>query len=339
VLPDVIDDRGEILLMRINTRAEIRELALFGDVTRRLGDSVELTLGGRLYRVTSGGTVKFSGVLGATQPSRDGELQEDGFNPKASLLWHATDDITLYTSASKGFRAGGIQPGYNLSPTATQPPDFFKSDTIWSYEAGVRTDWFGGALHFDLTGFFTDWKNAQTFQLGNNGLTSYIDNAGGVESKGIELALQTRLPWGFMLDATASWTDAVTTEPFTAQDGTVVAPGQEWTFAPRFQSAETLSWMGAVQDWMLNASVTHSFLGKAWSALEDSQRRPIFDYQQVDLQFGVANPALRWLPEFAFIVNNLTDERGVANQFDGGRYVDVTYIRPRAYTLRLSTHF
>ena len=339
LLPDIIDERGEILLARLHTNVEITELALFGDLTRRFGDSVELTVGGRLYRVNSGGTVVSTGVLGPLIPDRDGELQEQGFNPKASLLWHITDSIKFYTAASKGFRAGGIQPGLDILPSGPPPPEFFRSDTIWSYEAGLRTDWFGGAMHIDVTAFFTDWKDPQTFQLGNNGLTSYIDNAGGVESKGIEASLQTLLPWGFMLNAAASWTDTVTTEPFTAQDGSVVEPGQDWTFAPHFQSAATLAWAGNVSDWDLNGSVTHSFLGKAWSSLEDANRRQIFDFNQFDLQFGLANPSLRWLPELSFLVNNLADERGVANQFDGGSYVDVTYIRPRAYTLRLSSRF
>ena len=336
---EIVDDRGEVLLIRINTQAEIRELALFGDLTRRIGESIELTLGGRLYRITSGGKVNFGGALGPTQPPRDGELKEQGFNPKVSLLWHALEDIRLFAAVSQGFRAGGIQPGYRIVPTNPAPPEFFKSDTILSYEAGVRSDWFEGAMHLDLTAFFTDWKDAQAFQVGNSGLTSYIDNAGGVESKGIEAALQTLLPWGFMFNAAVSVTDTVTTEPFTAQDGSVVPPGREWTFAPQFQSAATLAWNGTASDWGVTTSLTHSFLGEAWSGLEDSLRRPIYDFSQWDFQLGLTHLASQWVPEVSFIVNNLTDERGVANQFDGGSYVDVTYIRPRAYTLRLTTRF
>ncbi|AXQ28578.1 hypothetical protein D0B54_07725 [Solimonas sp. K1W22B-7] len=340
---DLIAEDGSLVLARIRTDAEIREMALFGDITRRLGDSVELSVGGRLYRTTSGGSVRQTGLLilasGRSELGIDGELEEQGFNPKVSLLWHASDSIIVYGGASKGFRAGGIQPGYQLVPLARPPPDFFKSDTIWSYEAGLRTDWFGGAMHFDITGFFTDWKDPQVFQLGNNGLTSYIDNAGGVESQGVEMALQTLLPYGFMLSVSGSWTDTVTTKPFLAQDGSTVAPGQEWPFAPHLQTAATLGYMGNVGGWDLNASVTHSFLGKAYSSLEDDQKQAIFDFQQLDLQFGVANPSLRWLPEVSFLVNNALDERGVANQFQGGGYVDVTYIRPRAYTLRLSGNF
>ncbi|HSW14017.1 MAG TPA: TonB-dependent receptor [Solimonas sp.] len=340
---DLIAEDGSLVLARIRTNAEIREMALFGDITRRLGESVELSVGGRLYRTTSGGSVRQTGllILASGQPEQgiDGELEEQGFNPKVSLLWHASDSIIVYGGASKGFRAGGIQPGYQLNPAGQSSPDFFKSDTIWSYEAGLRTDWFEGAMHFDITAFFTDWKDPQVFQLGTNGLTSYIDNAGGVESKGVEMALQTLLPYGFMLSVSGSWTDTVTTKPFTAQDGSTVAPGQEWPFAPHLQTAATLAYTGNVRDWDLSASVTHSFLGKAWSSLEDSQKQEIFDFQQIDLQFGVANPALRWLPEVSFLVNNALDERGVANQFRGGTYVDVTYLRPRAFTLRLSGNF
>src|SRR3546814_4595868 len=63
-------------------------------------------------------------------------------------------------------------------------PETFKSDTLWNYEAGIRTQFFHNTLRVDLTGFLVDWKNPQSLQQDASGLTVYIDNVGGVRSKG-----------------------------------------------------------------------------------------------------------------------------------------------------------
>src|SRR3546814_7809024 len=43
-------------------------------------------------------------------------------------------------------------------------PETFKSDTLWNYEAGIRTQFFHNTLRVDLTGFLVDWKNPQSLQ-------------------------------------------------------------------------------------------------------------------------------------------------------------------------------
>ena len=40
-------------------------------------------------------------------PSSPTHNSEDGFSPKVSLSYQATDDAMVYASASKGFRPGG----------------------------------------------------------------------------------------------------------------------------------------------------------------------------------------------------------------------------------------
>lgn len=347
LLPGVlgaVNPQGEAVLADLAGNVEIDELALFGEVMRRLGEDWELTLGGRLYRTQSGGTVNQSGLLLAAanldpESSINATVKEQGFNPKASLLWRPNDVLTVYTAASEGFRVGGVQPGFQAAASGQPAPDTFKSDTIWNYEAGVRTTSFGGALHFDVTAYYSDWKNPQTFQLGANGLTSFIDNAGGVESKGVEMAVQARLPYGLLLGFAGSRSETVTTKPFTAQDGSIVAPGQAWPFAPKEQIATSLGQLAVLGNWEITSTINYTWLGKARSSLEDAQALEIFDFHQTDLRFALSNPRMRWLPEITFTANNLSDERGVTNHFRGPTYDDVSYIRPRAYTLRLSSSF
>ncbi|HVT36533.1 MAG TPA: TonB-dependent receptor, partial [Nevskiaceae bacterium] len=345
-LAQQIDANGQALLALLETNAEIREYALFGDLTRRLGDSWEVSLGGRLYRTTSQGTARQEGLLLLAinqQPTHliEGTLHEQGFNPKASLMWHAGRDLIAYVSASKGFRVGGVQPGYSAS--GPKAPDFFKSDTLWNYEAGLRTQWFDRQLRADITGFYVTWKNPQTFQLGSSGLSSYLDNAGGVKNHGIEAALQAVLPFGFLLNTSLCWTDTRTSKPFDSQGGEV-APGAQWPFAPHWQTASSLAWMLPLGNWTLAPSVNYSTLSHAPTTLDPSAVQFVFGYSQLDLQLSVNNASLPWMPEFALTLNNVRDKRGLVNRFDGGLvpgsgYTDVTYMRPRALTLHLAGHF
>lgn len=345
-LAELVDRDGEALLAQLETNAHIREFALFGDVTRRLGDNWELNLGGRLYRTTSAGTARQSGLLLLAvnqEPVHiiEGTLQEEGFNPKASILWNAGRDLIAFAAVSKGFRVGGVQPGYAL--TGPRPPDFFKSDTLWNYEAGLRTQWLDRALRFDVTGFYITWDNPQTFQLGSSGVSSYIDNAGGVKNHGVEAALQTVLPFGFLFNTSACWTDTRTSKPFTTEGGEVAA-GAHWPFAPHWQTATSLTWMLPVASWNLTTSANYSTISGAPSTLNPAAALTVFDYDQLDLLIAAANPSIPWMPEFGVTLNNVLDERGISNHFEGGLvpgtgYADVTYIRPRALTLRISGRF
>jgi len=325
----------------------VKELAWFGDVTRRLGP-VELSVGGRLYRTVSEGTARQGGLLIealSLNPQRElvGLADQKGFSPKLSALWHLTGNVMTYAAAARGFRVGGVQAGITvpvLSPV--QAPSAFKSDSIWNYEGGLRTEWFHKTLRLDLTGYYERWKNPQTLQYDSTGLSSYVDNVGGVKSLGGEAALQMLLPLkGLMLSASGSYSDTVTTKPFTGADGSTVAVGTRWPFAPFWQTATTLAYITDLGDWNLNGALTHVYLGKANNNL--TQQDKIFGYQQWDFLFSLDNKAWRWLPEFSVAANNLLDSRGVVNHVYSSKppqtYSDVTYVQPRSLTLRLSGRF
>src|SRR3546814_16045673 len=96
--------------------------------------------------------------------SSDLKVKEDGFNPKASLVWHLNDDILAYGLVSKGFRVGGIQPGLTKSFGRDAAPETFKSDPLWNYAPGIRTQFFHHQLRVDLHGFLVTWTNPQSLQ-------------------------------------------------------------------------------------------------------------------------------------------------------------------------------
>lgn len=347
-LGSLFTETGSPIVTKTDGDVRIRELAAFGELTRRFGDSVEVSLGGRLYRTESGGSNAQSGVYVLAQQLQspfviEDTVKESGFNPKASIVWHLNDDILAYGLASKGFRVGGIQTGLTQSFGRNAAPETFKSDTLWNYEAGIRTQFFHNTLRLDLTGFLVDWKNPQSLQQDASGLSVYIDNVGGVRSKGGDLSMQYRFPWaGLSLTNAVSYADTVTTKPFTTATGNVYPSGTSWPLAPKWQTASTLSFLQPIGDWLFGGYATYTYIGKTVPVFGAHE---VFNYHQVDLQLSVSNPAIAWLPEVALIVNNLTDERGITNAFTSGiptaalAAQEYYYITPRAISVRLMGHF
>ncbi|PTU30904.1 hypothetical protein CJD38_11370 [Stenotrophobium rhamnosiphilum] len=347
-LSSLFSETGSPIVVQTAADVRIRELALFGDLTRRLGDSVEIALGGRLYRTSSGGQNVQSGVYVLAQQGSspyvvEGEVKEKGFSPKASITWHINEDILAYGLVSKGFRVGGIQTGLTSSIIPSTSPKIFKSDTLWNYEAGLRTQFLDNTLRVDLTGFMVDWKNPQSLQPDASGLTVFITNVGGVKSRGGDLSVQYLFPWqGLMFTTAVSYADTVTTKDFTTATGDVYPVGTTWPLAPKWQTSSNLSFMRPIGDWTVGGFATYTTLG---SAVPVFGGHKVFGYKQVDLQLSVSNEQYKWLPQIALIVNNLTDERGLTNAFTSGiptpelAAEEYYYITPRALTLRLSGRF
>jgi len=99
-------------------------------------------------------------------------------------LAYQRDDWMLYASFASGFKSGG----FNQLRTAQDVPDEFDDETAYAYEAGYRSTWFDRQLLFNLTGYFTDYRDfqAQIF----SGTTPAILNAPGFYSYGFESEIE-----------------------------------------------------------------------------------------------------------------------------------------------------
>lgn len=111
--------------------------------------------------------------------------------PKFSLLQKWNDDLSLYLSISKGYKAGG----YNIivNEMSSQLVDLaYNEEKLWNYELGVK--YFSPGKKFSLNAalFYIDWKDQQIFVMGMMG--PGIKNAGDAHSIGGEMDLR----WEFL---------------------------------------------------------------------------------------------------------------------------------------------
>jgi iron complex outermembrane receptor protein len=80
------------------------------------------------------------------------------WTPRFAINYKVNDDILLYASATRGFKSGGWNArGY--TPSAVLP---FNPEKVWSYEGGIKSEWFNRKLRANLTVFHEDVSDLQT---------------------------------------------------------------------------------------------------------------------------------------------------------------------------------
>jgi outer membrane receptor protein involved in Fe transport len=211
------------------------EIAAFAEANYWVTEKLRITGGVRLSRVTFDYNNLFIGpVTGvgpdAVNPDRrapnaangganSGGVSESPVTPKISAQYNLTENDLLYVTASKGFRAGGINPlpsvgicGNALNVYGLQPTDLpqtYGSDSVWSYEAGAKLRLFQNRAQLNASVYRIDWSNPQVtlspgFQCGL--VSTY--NAESARSQGFEVEAQARLFRGLTVNAAFGYNDA-----------------------------------------------------------------------------------------------------------------------------------
>jgi iron complex outermembrane recepter protein len=311
--PATLYEETSLLYTVSDVRA--REHALFFDISRGFGKRLELSAGARLYRTQVRGESFRTGVLARSQ--NDGQnlhlenqdITETGVNPRLAAVFGFTPDISAYLLASRGFRFGGLQSV--PSNATTNVPPVYKSDSIWSYEAGLRTSWLDDTLQLDAAVFYIDYQDPQIRQTTSAPRLAYIDNVGAAVSKGIEASLRWSTPIeGLMLDLAGGLTDARTTEPFTAAGGIEVPAGARMPGAADSQYAALLAYAPApLGRFRPGARLEYTYIGKGYADITQVHR--INDYGTLNGGITLSARLGSFEPQLAISVSNLLDATAV----------------------------
>jgi outer membrane receptor protein involved in Fe transport len=100
-------------------------------------------------------------------------IDKNTYSAKLALDYKPTDDLLIYASASRGVKSPGFNNG--IVNIALAPQQFrFKQETLFAYEAGIKTTLLDRRLSLSLGGFYYDYKNFHTQQF--EGIGSLIAN-------------------------------------------------------------------------------------------------------------------------------------------------------------------
>ncbi|MGD2132163.1 MAG: TonB-dependent receptor [Maricaulaceae bacterium] len=193
-----------------------REQAVFGELSYRLTDELTAAVGLRysgtrfVDTITTEGYSAFTPFFTAffigggninvddyrrTENSIIGsEDLEYTLTKRFSLTWEPTDDQTFYGVIADGFRrehpnTGGFVNGGVSITDPTNPviiPQLARSDSLWNYEIGMKSDWLDGRLRSNVAVYFIPWEDMQIGLARPGDGTVFTGNVGKAELRGVE---------------------------------------------------------------------------------------------------------------------------------------------------------
>lgn len=149
-------------------------------------------------------TANLAGPSGLAVPDK---LKAKIWTPRFAINFDATDDILLFASATRGFKSGG----WNARATAANAFLPFGPEKVWSYEAGLKSEWFDRRVRANVTFFYADVSDLQTPSalVSPTGSATFITrNFADLTNKGVEAELTVAPVDGLTLYVNAGYQDA-----------------------------------------------------------------------------------------------------------------------------------
>jgi outer membrane receptor protein involved in Fe transport len=348
----------------IETRpARTRSWAIFGEVYYDLSDRTRLT-GGLRYSSDRKSILTrqlfLDPVAGAVRPFSSARDSWGVVTGRAVLDHRFSDDVLGYVSYSRGYKAGGLNPG---GPAGGQS---FDPEHLNAFEAGLKSSWLGGTLTANLAGFYYDYKGLQVGQVAE---TSAITVNADARTYGLEAEMTWRPARGVSIDLTGSWLrtriknfqSGDEGDPSAIAPGSVVAldangnprrtpsgilikdlRGNELPNSPEFKvnvGAQYTAEFGG--GWKLIPRVDYtwqdSFSGTVFNKPSDQ-----FDgWSQTDIKLALVAPGGEWQLR-AFAKNLFNNDDIIRITQEGplvGRFRSIVALEPRTYGAELELRF
>ncbi len=137
---------------------ENRSLAGYAQANYAFTDQLRVTAGLRLTDDTKWVTTGQFDYLGNTvyQTPRSRHSSQS-LSPRIGLDYRWTPSVMTYVSLAQGKKNGGFNGRAGRLSDFTE----FEDETVWSYEAGLRSTFMDGRVRFNATGYYARYRNLQ----------------------------------------------------------------------------------------------------------------------------------------------------------------------------------
>lgn len=328
---------------------ELKQLAVFGEMSYDVTEKLNLTLGARWFDFEEDRVLTFDGSFAVRTIDVPGETDSDGVSPRLLARYDLSDNVMLNAQVAKGFRLGGINdplnaPLCNAADLATYGGNpTFEDETVINYEVGSKMTVLEGRGTVNVAVFYSDIKDLQVTQDAGSCSSRVIFNVDEAHSQGLEIEATLRPTANLELTFAGSYTDAELDSDLRSSNGAIlggVEDGNELPTAPDFSLALTGTYFFNLSDnWEGYFSTAFQSVGARYTQISDqtagagtvslfqnvgggTQSSFSFDselenYQTVNLRLG--GRTANW--DVAVFVNNATDEniRQSLDRERGGR--------------------
>ncbi|MCP9223563.1 TonB-dependent receptor [Erythrobacter sp. LQ02-29] len=301
------------------------------------------------YDALIGDIIFDEGALEGARVTRDESF--DDVSPRFVIEYEPREDLLVYASAARGYKAGGFN--------STEINSFFEPENVWNYEAGFKSELLGRRLRFNGSAFYFKYKNRQSISLEDDNtcteglcLPMYVTRSGDSDAWGIDLETQFRVSNDLTLSAIASYLDS---RWVTRIERGIDISGQP-TGAPELTAV-----LGAHYDHELAntsaifADASYSYTGRGrlndatrdkYASISNLVRPDVFD--ELDEPRNLINARVGWRSpgdryQIALFVENLLDDQKVRTlgTLSAGTF-QTPYVRldkPRFYGISLSASY
>lgn len=132
---------------------------------------------------------------GSVRPFTVGDFEKGVFTGRVVLEHDFSDDIMSYVSLSRGYKAGGINPGGAVVPT-------FDPEFLNAAEVGLKLESSDRSFRANLAGFYYDYNG---LQIGQVGVTSANTVNTDARAYGVEAEVLLRPAPRFQVDIALSY--------------------------------------------------------------------------------------------------------------------------------------
>ncbi|MGH8195637.1 MAG: TonB-dependent receptor, partial [Woeseiaceae bacterium] len=318
---------------------EIKQTAVFGEVTWKLTDDWDVTGGLRWFEydrrefdisevpkgLPASGSLDVGGRTESAGVSNDTVL-------KFSTRYHLDDDRMMYFIYSEGFRLGGNN-SQRAAATGLIPPSY-GPDTLTNYEAGLKSEWLDNRLQLNVSLFHMQWDD---IQINDNvdGEPFWLVgtlNAGDAESTGAEINGTWYITDNLLFEASAFLAEAEFVETFVTQDDEEIPDGTEMPHSPERKFSAAMQYTVPGLDFVngdLWFRYDTSYQSETWDSLGDAidldPTGIVPSSTASNFQFGLE---LENELDISLMVRNVWDDRNVSflsNYVYGGFFGDPRY--------------
>lgn len=255
---------------------------------------------------------------------------------RGKFSWEPNDDVMLYLSHSKGFKAGGFN-GFGVGPQPGYDPE-----TLVSNEAGIKAYLWNRRAYIAASIYDNDYDNLQvTSGVPSGGVV--ITNAASAEIKGFEIEAELRPIDGLTLLANLAYIDSEFTHFPRAPNIIGVqtdVSGNRLTNTPEWQYFLQTSYTTHLnQDWSMKGIVNWRWRDTVYFHPTD-QNLPHLRGDSLG-ELG-ARFAVTYQPQaltIALYGTNLNDDRGVTGQGLTFAYPQAFFNRPRVVGVQIDKNF
>lgn len=280
--------------------------ALYGDFTFDLRENLQLTAGARYTydeKKMASWVLDSGGALGNNfnyEFYTDGFVRDKSdwseFTPRLALTWFASDDTSLYFTASQGYKSGGFATfGFDLhggevdedgvAPPGTTPV-LFQPEQVDSFEAGAKTRLLDNTMQLNVALFHYAYEDLQLVYFDNG--SSLVANVGEAEGQGVEADLRwvPGANWDVYLALSLLETEITDATEIEAIGACGDCAGKNLPFAPEVSGAAIVTYHHPVANGNMFLTAEYVYQDEMFGGPDNIPDAAVASWNEVALRLG-----------------------------------------------------